>query len=288
MIRSDVRDGVTIRNPSTANLLIDSSDATSGYSADFKIAKKNSILNGFFSRLAVSEVVLNWGIPNVIPQTNNTLSLVIDSAPTQTPVTVNLPLGFYTVQAALDALVILLNGAQAVAIFSITTLGSYRQLTSTVTYNITPTVLSNQLNFYLPAAFSLSHPIFNPVLLNYNYIDFVCNDITYNQSLKDATTNVDVKDILYRWWFSWDNVSTLDTYGFPILQGYTSFVSRRPIAFPKQVRWENNMPLGNLRFQVYGNNPSIGQPNPYSNPIPANLAQEGGMTWGMTLLVSED
>ena len=63
--------GVTIRNPSTANLLIDSLDRTSGYSSDFLIAKPNSILNGFFTRLAVAEVVLDWCVANISSQYNN-------------------------------------------------------------------------------------------------------------------------------------------------------------------------------------------------------------------------
>ena len=71
MQRDEVRGGTTIRNPSTANLLIDSSDRDGGTSANFTIQKKNSILNGFFSRLAVSEVILNWSVPNISSATSN-------------------------------------------------------------------------------------------------------------------------------------------------------------------------------------------------------------------------
>ena len=146
--------GVTIRNPATANLLIDSTDATSGYSADFQISKNNSILNGFFTRMAVSEVLLNWGIPNVISLVNNTFTVIVNGPGGPTTYTVTLPQAFYTVQAALDALVVLLNAAQVIAVFSITQVGSNRALSSTVAYKITPTTLSAQLNFYSPTFFS--------------------------------------------------------------------------------------------------------------------------------------
>jgi hypothetical protein len=233
--------------------------------------------------MGVSEAVLNWGIPNILSTVNNTLIVTING----TPYTATVPQGFYTVQALLDALVVSLNtAATGVATFSIVTRGAERALSSTVEYNISPTALSYQMNFGSPNFISAVHTIDNPVILNYNYIDFVCNDITYNQALKDSSTNPNVRDVLYRWWFAWDSPPVLDTYGYPILQGYTPFTARRAIAFPKQIRWENKMPVGNLSFAVYGNNPNM--PNAYSVPLDARLTSYGNMEWGMNFLVSED
>jgi len=85
----------TIRPSSTALLTIDSEDrfsngytdarrsqtfnaslgvsiATPGnYSPyDFSITKNESIMNGFFTRLGLTEVSFDWGIPNINPKTN--------------------------------------------------------------------------------------------------------------------------------------------------------------------------------------------------------------------------
>jgi hypothetical protein len=72
--------------------------------------------------------------------------------------------------------------------------------------------------------------------------------------VKDATTSPFVSiDVIYRWVFANDEAdpTAVDTYGYPILQGYTPFKSRRYLAFPKQVRWDPLLPIGNLQFQTY-------------------------------------
>jgi hypothetical protein len=113
--------------------------------------------------------------------------------------------------------------------------------------------------------------------------------LTYNQSLKDSTTNIVVRDILYRWNFAWDGVPAEDAYGYPILQGYQRFVARRNITFPKQIRWERIMPIGSLSFQVYGYIPLIvNSEAEYLKPIPPAIAGNSNIEWSMTLLVSED
>ena len=75
--------GTTIREPSTANFLIDSYDRpTTQTASNFTIAKKNSLFNGFFTRFGVAEVVLDWGIPNISLElyANNQFSILDASA----------------------------------------------------------------------------------------------------------------------------------------------------------------------------------------------------------------
>jgi len=290
MIRSDVRDGVTIRNPSTANLTIDSNDLTTGNAANFTLARSNSILNGFFSRLAVNEIVLNWGRGNIIAGINDSIrvNLTNNTGPVTTSYTVSINQGFYNVNTLLDLIVTRLNAQFAPAVFAITLGNGVYAMTVSAGYifDFDAGILVQQLGIGTPNTPSPLHAITNPVVLPYTYLDFVCNDLTYNQSLKDATTNPIVRDVLYRWYFAWDNVPTaLDAYGFPILQGYSPFVCRRALPFPKQIRWENNMPVGNLNFQVYGYCPQA-QGGVYDTPLPADVAAK--MYWAMSLLVSED
>ena len=92
--------------------------------------------------------------------------------------------------------------------------------------------------------------------------------------MKDASTAKIVRDVLVRWYFAFDQPPTLDKYGFPILMGYTAFCLRRTYSPPKQIRWESNMPLGNLAFQLY---------DPSGNLVEMDAAS----SWGMTLQVSE-
>ena len=274
--------GTTIRNPSTAHLLIDSSDRTSGTSGNFIITKNNSIMNGFFHRMAVAEVVLDWCVDNVSAITGNNVFSIIVSG---TPYSVTLPDESYTIAAALDELVILLNalaiGGNNFSIIAPGGAGGYAgsaTLASTGTFTIVDTPLSQQLN--LTTGVAATHFIVQcPALLPYTYIDFVSNELTNNQSLKDTTTNYFETNVLYRWYFAWDNPPLDDKYGYPIYQSYQRFIARRALPFPKQIRWENNIPVGQLSFQVYS---SLGQ------LLTPSQTANGELEWKITLLVSED
>lgn len=274
--------GVTIRQPSTANLLIDSIDRPpTEQSADFTINKNYSILNGFFTRLAVVEVVLDWCIDNV---SNVTANNVFEISIAGTPTVVTFEDGSYTVATLLDKLVVLLNAASLGQTFSIIPSGGaggyigYASLHSTGTFTILQSNLQNELNMPINEP-GVTFAIQCPVLLPYTYLDFVSSDITYNQSLKDTTTNTFETNVLYRWYFAWDVPAPVDTYGYPIYQGYERFIARRSIAYPKQVRWENNIPIGQISFQVYSSQGTILLPSQTAN---------GELEWKMTLLVSED
>jgi hypothetical protein len=104
-----------------------------------------------------------------------------------------------------------------------------------------------------------------PDLRPFAFIDLVSPNLTYNQSLKDATSNLIVVDVLQRFYFAYDAENTYDKYNFPILMGYRPFVVERMFNPPKQIKWENNMPVGQLQLLVYG------QPIPLNtNPPPAS------------------
>jgi hypothetical protein len=270
--------GVTIRNPSTANLLIDSIDRTSGTSSEFVINKKYSIMNGYFHRIAVSEVVVDWCIDNISAATDNNVFEVTTGAGT---FSVTLGDGSYTVAAALDTLVILLNAVAGIGVtFSLTDApGTGRKfLHGSAAFTVLDTNLSEQLNIAYGVN-SVDHIVNCPVLLPYTYIDFVSTDLTNNQALKDTTTNYIEQNVLYRWYFAWDSPAPADAYGYPIYQGYQRFIARRALPFPKQIRWENNIPIGQLNFQVYSSQGTVLLPS---------QVQGGEFEWKMTLLVSED
>lgn len=68
--------GVDTRFPSTANLMIDSGDRSTGVAANFTIVPGQQMIMGAFTRAAVAEVVLEWAYPNVTPYVENNRLIV--------------------------------------------------------------------------------------------------------------------------------------------------------------------------------------------------------------------
>jgi hypothetical protein len=269
-----------IREPSTANLLIDSIDRTDGVgSADFTITKKQNILNGFFTRLAVVEVVLDWCIPNINPVFKN--DVLTYNVGTES-YSITIPEGHYTIARLLNTIKTELN-VQSIAeglgiTWSVTgnvNDDGYATLSASgdeVSFPVSP--LQTQLNL-ASEIFANDFPVDCPAVLPITYLDFTCDQLTYNQELKDEATNLTTRNTLYRWVFAWDEPSPVDSLGYPVFQGYLPFRTRRYLAFPKQVRWETNMPIGQLNFQVYDSQGEL---------VPT---QTGEMEWNMLLQVSE-
>jgi len=247
---------VVIRQPSTANLMISSLDRNfSNYisAGNFTIQRNYSILNGFFTRLGVEEVCLEWNKPNIQTGVNDEFSVDISGAPAN-PYDVTLPPGMYTVAQVLDTLVALLNAAQATGTFSINNNLGWARLVCTVAYTIDDTLLANELGFEIGGAQALSFPTNEEQPANlalYDFVDIISPELTYAQKLKDSTTGNNAKDVLCRWYMAWDNPPQNDKYGFPILMGYQPFKCRRLFSPPKQIRWEPNLPIGNLSFEVW-------------------------------------
>lgn len=285
---------VVSRNAATANFLIDSDDRLETIypsPGDFVIAAKASLLNGYFTRIAVQEVCLNWGVPNIDETLgNNTLSFTVSG----TTYTATLNTGNYTVAQALTALVAQMNTVLGGSTFSLQTgtnppLQAIVKTGATFTINATTTVkgvfsLANMLNLPIGVSGLASALVQSPYLMPYSYIDFIANSLTYNQALKDGSTNAQNpnRDVLYRWNFSSEDQVAVDTAGYPIFPGYLPFNIRRCIPFPKQSRWEPNMPLGQLTFQVF---------DPYGNLLNYTDYFSNGvqpMSWRMNLLISEN
>jgi hypothetical protein len=267
--------GVVIRMPSVANLMVDSSDRTPAYPTpwQFQITKPQSLLNGFFTRVAATEVVLNWFEPNIVTGSNDEFTIEVTA--TSTSYTINLNQGTYTVAQVLDYIVDALNDEGTGLTWSITGVGANCLLEATGAFTIEETPLSLLLAFNANAPSSTYFGLFGPDLRPARYIDFTSSDLTYCQNVKDGTTNKFDNNVLCRWYFAWDNPPVLDEYGFPILMGYTPFSCRRLFSPAKQIKWESNMPIGNLNFKVVNE----------FNRLPNSLRVS--TSWQMTLQLSE-
>jgi hypothetical protein len=147
---------ITQRQPATANLLISSLDRSSGTTAGaFSISRANSMLNGFFTRIAVPEVVLDWNIPNVYDISGDYLNigsglvynciLSIDISGGSSNNIVKIPIGTYTVASVLDTIVARVNAAAIGTTLSVTQAGAAVTLTGTTAYRFSPTSVYNRL-----------------------------------------------------------------------------------------------------------------------------------------------
>lgn len=297
MFADSTNSATPIRFPSTANLNVNSGDRynnnpdTIATASDFTITQNQNILAGYFTRLAIVEVVLDWGVPNVADFLgNNTLSITIGA---QT-VVVTLLNGFYTISSVMQSLIALLNAQfNGVGVFSFIGPPGAKWLQCLlggvkVNFFINDTELSILLGFArapvtpLNPLDSSAWYIISPYLLsnNLNYLDFVSPQLTYQQGLKDATTAPIIRDVIYRWNFGWDSPTQLDLDGYPIQQGYTSFVQRRYLSFPKQIKWTGTQPIGQLSFQVYDSEGKIFQYN-------RSGEDKYDFEWSTNILVSE-
>jgi hypothetical protein len=271
--------GTTIRQPSVANLMIDSADRKDAYPSpwDFVISKNQSLFNGFFTRIGATEVVLEWQNPNIITGVNDTLVFtIVDASPT---VSVVLDQGFITVGNLLDATVTRLNNATTANRFEIRQVNGQTGIADTADGGVNiiivaPGRLTTQMGFTASSGTPFLTPT-DPDLRPYRYLDFVSNQLTYNQSLKDATSNLRDQSVLLRWYFVYDNPTPSDQYDFPILMGYQPFFIRRLYNPPKQIAWESNMPIGQVGFQVFGNDGNL-------------VSNTANSEWLMTLQISEN
>jgi hypothetical protein len=301
--------GVDIRLPSTSNLMIDSTDRPSGTdSNNFTIVPGQQLIAGHFTRAAVQEVVMQWGIPNINANSKNTQFSVIspttvgytvdasnnvydgslnlidgynvevsipEGSVIKTPVadgsqnligeilTVTLTTGFYTVATCMTAIASALTSASTGGIITYTISGSntfgcivnatYTTGGAAATIRVSAGyALIQQLGIY-PTGINTSsfYPI-NPYIMPWSYIDIVCDQLTYCQDVRDSTSNINPKDVVYRWYLAWTGCPAQnDKYGFPILQGYQCFDERRNIAFPKQIKWDPIQTVANLTFTSY-------------------------------------
>lgn len=291
---------VTIRQPATANLMLDSIDRprpTYPLANDFQINKPQALLNGFFNRVGTTEITLEWLTPNIAAAYgNNTITIDLSGSTSGTVTqTVTFVDGFYNQAQALNVLKYWLNalgagvtpaannwtiaanpnGGQGVGITA--NVNVYVKLTGP----LAAILLGAEMTAF--QLISNATPLLSPPsdLRAIRYLDFVSSQLTYNQDLKDSATAPIVRDVLARWYMAYDNYTAVDEYGFPILMGYESFTLRRTFSPPKQIRWDNIQPVGNLAFQVYNDLNEAGL-------LPGLAYMTDTTNWLMTLQVSEN
>ena len=351
--------GTTIRPSSTALLTIDSEDRFKNYDErdavlpggynyspyDFTITKNQAIMNGFFTRLAVSEVVFPWAIPNINIRTCYIKIFWLDGGGnpqffTLTPTSiftsgglsgeVMLPVGFYRPAELAARLQIILRYVTSFGGFTVEygyDVGQfvYKANIPAFTFdagegNVFALFRANSDNGYpYPnttrqlydllglttnqvnpdgAQTLYSHPTYCQAI---KYVDIVCPQLVYNQSLKDAASSTVVQDSLCRLYLAnADNSQNMILTATDLSGADTKIFSPpgtvpttiyRNFTTPKYISWTPNQPIsGQLRFQVYDDQGFILDPDLLVNPFSAASTNEPSLPldWQMTLLVSEN
>lgn len=350
--------GQTIRPSSTALLTIDSEDRFANYIEkrnaiygganyspyDFTITKNQAIMNGFFTRLAVSEISFPWVIPNINVRTASIKIVYQVGAGNPTTFTLLpsskftsgglngeylLPVGFYRPSALASRLSTIMTYVCGFTVnvsygFDVNSTGPLTTTNQPV-FQFRTTNVANKIAF-LPMDYNSSnypypsttrqlydllgmdeYNVFlqpnqytNPTFCQaIKYIDIVCPQLVYNQSLKDASSSTIVQDSLCRLYLAnADNGSNQILTSTDISGSSTSIFSPpgtvpttlyRNFNTPKYIAWIPNQPVsGQLHFQIYDDQGQVLDPDLLFENGYESSAPPTPMDWTMTLLVSEN
>jgi hypothetical protein len=213
--------GVTVRPSSSSLFCISSADRystiqdrrdllTSPYR--FTITKNESLLNGFLSRLALTEVKFNWNLPNVLVATGTNTIQITSGAVTAL---VTVPEGFYTPKELgiyIESSWNTDNSGSPILLTYLESQGYYTLQANIATPNDliaiapNPAITTNTKQLYdmmnwAPGSQIVNRTTKNSGIVNLRwteYIDIVCNQLTYNQDLKDTSSQRTVSDMLCR------------------------------------------------------------------------------------------
>lgn len=342
---TQVGGAMQIRQPSTALLTVSSSDRYPSAAASrgvldpsgafitipstpykFTIRKAQSIMNGFFTRIGVTEVRMPWIIPNVNFSTNKILLLTAGA-----PIPISLTLGFYTpvgLAAALQAAIRAIPGG-AWAGFTVT----YGEYTPKPRFRFDSEGLTPDFSFApMPPNYTSGDPGYYPfnesrrqlydllgltylitanpndaailpsmtggdTLCQYtDFVDIVCSNLTLNQSLKDDSTSLRSFDSLCRLYITASPQNfPYDASGAPVYfapPGTTPQVIYKDFSSPKFIQWNAAQPIGQLTFEVYDDQGySLDSAINFSgNTYDINVGRIAltGAEWDMTLQVTEN
>jgi hypothetical protein len=323
---------ITQRPTSTALLAIDSEDRykdwneyfTSNGSTykspyDFTIEKKESLMNGFFTRLGLTEINFPWIVPNINKRTQSIIfSYTVGGGP-QNRHTITLRSGFRTPAQLATDLQVAIRAIDPVNLGAFTvTYGIFTNDTAS-TLSLIPIFEFKSNNilvlfyFYRMPYNSVAYPydsqnkqLIDLLALDYDptgvggqyayggatfcqairYIDIVCSQLVNNQALKDTMSQTIARDSLCRLYIADpstpSNVPCNSATFCPI--GCAPFQLYRDFNTPKQINWLPNQPIGgSLRFQVFDDGGIL-----LTEALGDTNEKNNKIDWSMTLLVTEN
>jgi hypothetical protein len=328
---------MTIRQPSTALFTIDSEDrfATPAQASaaallsptkanvtpyDFTIRKNESLMNGFFTRVGITEVSFPWAIPNINPKTDGMTVFWDNNDGNDGSGNIFIANGFSRPAEIANQIQLAVRSLNAgLAAFTMVYAAAddpyftYASNSAGMTISFAPLAYNSadypwpdttrQL-FHLVGMTDLNKILNSTGITGWTfcqftrYVDIVCYQLTNNQALKDQTSQAVARDMLCRLYLGDANTpgnvpaSYLDLSAD--LQfcppGCAPFTIYRDFATPKQIQWIPNQPIpGFLRFELFDDTGAPLNEILISPPGPPNPNNETAayLDWSMTMQVSE-
>ena len=288
---------------------------------DFTIVKNESIMNGFFTRLGLTEVCFPFGIPNINKKTSQIgIEWTVSGSATlhSNVVTMNPNYEFLTptkiateltglvqiVASDLSEFDMIYGGTPNIPYFTYTTGTPNVQIAFQPMPNGTsnyPYPASTKQLFDL-LGFTTSNTILEETANGQStlcqatrYVDIICSQLTYNQPLKDTMTQPIARDSLCRLYLGdgngfGNNTAETDASNFTP-PGCAPFTIYRQFQTPKMINWNSAgkayQPVpGVLRFEVVDDTGA----NLTEMVEDTDLFTSAGdyLDWSATILVSEN
>ena len=317
--------GMPTRAPSVAVFTVDTADRyvlnAEGLRIDttsvnnLYINKQQSVINGYFTRVALTELNMPWNIPNVNTR-NNTFTVNVNSDGTVVDATVSITEGFYTgttlaaaLQTALNAKMVALGGNFSTE-YNFTV--SYSTTTGKFTIKNTATAPASTF-FIVPTNAGANDDLLNLMgfgglnvstyqttdvaqyissvasMLYTPYFDIVSNQLTKKQQVQDSGTSYSTgRNLLARIYISENDVVPCD---FTAPLGSKPFTIRREFIIPKQIYWDTKEFINviDLTLIDYKGNIVYEVPDELTAESFGDSFQvgSGNANWQLTLQVSE-
>jgi len=266
--------GTTIRQPATSQILIDSLDRfPNGYPANVLDALRNSssdwrlnlqqiVLNGYVTRIGVSEIQLRWNLPTIVQGYNSAFFVSYDGG---APVQVTIDPGWYDVDTMAAHLQNQINAATGGA-FLVTwnAQDGVFEFDATAGHTVvfqdpvdaTERRVYHTLGIVPDATPNQTYQGIQPTMLASRYIDICSSYLTKFQRLKDANTlpsNISTTCIARVYATSLNSISRIagnTPAADPVNPGDAPFVVTVDYTFPKQIAWNPSEGISNFDIQL--------------------------------------
>ena len=296
-----------IRQPAYAEVCIDSLDryrygiAPSGpqvtTSSDWQSNLRHYALQGYFTRLVLTQLQFQWNLPTIIAGYNDILSFVVNPGPEEQPGTITILPGYYTPSGLATAIQNALQAEFTLDAFTCTFTNGSFVITNTAPFYIETLAAGypSQAGDFLRAVRCLITTGFlnqggnaaaattlvgsPPTMLATRYIDMYSSYIAKFQDVKDTSTSQELiyNNIIARIYpvpGNWRFDITANSS-----PGSAPFIVNLDYATPKQIMWNPNEALGNFDIQLR---------DEHGQFVPFDLATGTyGCEYVMTVLASE-
>jgi hypothetical protein len=268
--------GIATRPPASAQLLVASTDRYNQLfdrllfpktSANWILNKQYNILNGYFTRLAITQLNINWNLPTIVEGKNDIFNIIFEDDGVETDISILIPEGFYSGAELADEIETLVkahpdydnlwlfNVVYGAGNFNFFVANTYEIVFTP--QDLVPPVTAQEIainRLYATIGINIDNFDFavtqvgGPAPMVYTrWLDIISSRLTQFQRVKDASTQPQTAttDIIARVYASPPNVlCNGDSFSLP----WNTTIDYNT---PKHIKWEVNQAVNNFDIQVY-------------------------------------